>query len=224
MPATNIKQLQEAMNERFDSLSSQLNMIHDLVDKNKFLEQKVIDLESKVSTLEVELQLTNQYGRRNNMEITGVPSHTADGNELQSKVIEILNAVDIDIDDSDIEDCHRLPLSKNSSTKDKKVIVRFTNRRFVNQSLNVNTREKLKTCDKTSLGLPEGHKIYFNHNFNKHFQKLSWMCRKLKKSKKISQFRYQNEKLHIKVTDSSKVLKVSSEAKVVELFPEFDFS
>ena len=46
-----------------------------------------------------------QYGRRNNLEITGIPDDV-DGQNLEEKVIEFLDK---------IEACHRIGKSKNSS-------------------------------------------------------------------------------------------------------------
>ena len=60
--------------------------------------KKVISLEENSNSLE-------QYGRRNNFEITGIPDDVFDQN-LEKKVIEILDKIDVNVYRKDIEACH----------------------------------------------------------------------------------------------------------------------
>ena len=65
----------------------------------------------------------DQYNRRNNLEIQGIPSTVGD-EVLDDKVIEIFECLNIPLAKSDIEDCHRLGKSNPKNT-----IVRFVNRK-----------------------------------------------------------------------------------------------
>ena len=65
----------------------------------------------------------NQYNRRNNLEIQGIPSTVGD-EILEDKVIEIFECLNTLLAKSDIEDCHRL-----GKSNPKNVIVRFVNRK-----------------------------------------------------------------------------------------------
>ena len=49
-----------------------------------------------------------QYSRRECLEISGISASVAD-NDLEPKVLEILEEIDVPIDLSLVEDCHRLP-------------------------------------------------------------------------------------------------------------------
>ena len=49
----------------------------------------------------------DQYVRKNNFEIQGMPANVAD-DELEGKVIYIFSCLGIEMKGSDIEDCHRL--------------------------------------------------------------------------------------------------------------------
>ena len=55
-----------------------------------------------------------QYGRRNNVEITGIPDDISNEN-LKEKVIQVLREIQVNISSSDIEACHRIGKSKNLS-------------------------------------------------------------------------------------------------------------
>ena len=57
-----------------------------------------------------------QYGKRNNLEITGIPDDVSDEN-LEEKVIQVLSEIQVNVSSSNIEACHRIGKSKNSSKK-----------------------------------------------------------------------------------------------------------
>ena len=47
--------------------------------------------------------MLEQYGRQKNIEITGIPD-IIQNNELENKVIEIFNAIDVEAKSADFED------------------------------------------------------------------------------------------------------------------------
>ena len=62
------------------------------------------------------------------MEISGIPNDILD-NDLEEKVIEICKDSNIVITSSDIEGCHRLPLERNTTSENKRVIVKIVNKK-----------------------------------------------------------------------------------------------
>ena len=79
-------------------------------------------------------------------------------NELENKVIEIFDAIGVEANSADFEDCHRVGKSKNNS---KKVIARFVNWKVVKNALY--KRKQLKTIDKSSNESQNGT-IFLNEN------------------------------------------------------------
>ena len=63
------------------------------------------------------------------MEISGIPNDVLD-NDLEEKVIEICKDSNIVITSSDIEGCHRLPLERNATSENKRVIVKIVNKKY----------------------------------------------------------------------------------------------
>ena len=61
--------------------------------------------------------------------MSGIPNSICD-EDLENTVINICKESGIDVDARDIEGCHRLPLSRNSRGHDKRVIVKFVNRKY----------------------------------------------------------------------------------------------
>ena len=126
---------------RFDGLDKEfLNLedviIKDLQVENQRLCMKVNNLENKVMSLEINGNHLEQYGRRNNLEITGIPFDVSDENQ-EEKVIQVLCEIQVNVSSSDIEACHRICKSKNSS---KKTIVRSINRKHAKKSTNQQKR------------------------------------------------------------------------------------
>ena len=80
-----------------------------LQKRGSFLDKKVISIESRHNILE-------QYGRRNNLEITCIPDSVPQ-RDLENKVVDILNAIGVNVSNDDFEDCHRIGKSWNNSKK-----------------------------------------------------------------------------------------------------------
>ena len=94
------KELNESVMSIKDSI------IDALKEENFRLQQKVQHLENKLPDIEIAENKLEQYTRRNNIEIPGIPS-TVHDNLLEDKVIDIFSQLNITISKSDIEDCHR---------------------------------------------------------------------------------------------------------------------
>ena len=82
----------------------------------------------KIVYLEKNQAKGEQYSRRNKIETSGIPNRIPD-EDLENAVISICKDSGIEIYPKDIEGCHRFPLSRNSRGQDKKVIVKFVNRK-----------------------------------------------------------------------------------------------
>ena len=82
---------------------------------------KVKNLENKFMSLEINGNHLEQYGKRNNLKITGIPDDVSDEN-LEEKVIQVLSEIQVSVSSSDIEACHRIGKSKNSSKKNNSTI------------------------------------------------------------------------------------------------------
>ena len=110
--------LDNKMLSRFDGLDKELLNLKDVIIKGlqfetQRLRMKVNNLENKVEINENHLE---QYGRRNNLEITEIPDDVSDEN-LKEKVIQVLSEIQVNVSSSDIEACHRIGKSKNSLKK-----------------------------------------------------------------------------------------------------------
>ena len=140
----NITNLETKLLSRFDELTKELLNVKDVIiknlsAKNEHLREKVCRLESKVTSLKINQNKPEQYVRRNNIEVSGIPDSVKD-NCLEEKIISVFTNVGIDVKSYDIEACHRIGKSQNSS---KKAIVRFSNRKFAKQALYNRTKTEI---------------------------------------------------------------------------------
>ena len=91
------------------------NVLNKVLEENRKLRKRVEKLEEdkeelydSISEVQRNLNKQDQYSRRNNIELSGIPDSV---NNLAEIVVKILNSVNIECDSTDIEACHRLPLS-----------------------------------------------------------------------------------------------------------------
>ena len=94
-----ITHLESILLSHFDNLSTEFLNLKDIIIKNLQIENerlrnRVSYLNKRIVSLESDHNLLKQYGRRNNIKITGIP-YTVQDNELENKVIGIFNAIGI---------------------------------------------------------------------------------------------------------------------------------
>ena len=83
---------------------------------------------NKISSLEFDINDLEQYGRRQNLEIQGIPmSDNENDAETENKVLTVLKKIVENISHDDIDIAHRLGKSKTNKTPN--IIVRFVFRR-----------------------------------------------------------------------------------------------
>ena len=158
----------DQMNESVMSIKD--TIIDALKEDNAQLGNKVELLEKKLTEVEISCNKLEQYTRRNNIEIQGIPPQISD-EKLEEKVFGAMN---IAITKNDVEDCHRLGKSSKST------IVQFVNRKHCNAILS----KKFETSkiDKSKLGFESNVKLHVSENLTPYNQHLACKCRELKRA------------------------------------------
>ena len=218
-----ILKLEKTMLSRFDGLDKEISNIKDIVIKelqleNQRLRKKVSDLQKKVYSAEENINSLEQYGRRNNIEITGIPESVED-QKLEETVVEVLNKIYLNVLNNDIEACHRLG---KLNDKPRKTIIRFVNRKFAKKALL--NRQELKHIDTSSLKI-DNHKVFINENLTRANSKIEFHSRNLKRNSLIEKCYTKDRVVHIASPDlqNGKVIKVLHLNTLMDLFPDFDF-
>lgn len=224
---------QQYLRDQLVSLKAEINkvlvkqkdeIIDYLTNENILLKAEIMEIQKKMKTTENEnLNLKKdvvslqQYVRRNNIEFCGIPDNI-NNKDLQEKVIEIAQSIDVKINPKEIEACHRLP--KGPKDKNCKTIVRFVNRKSC--ELLHAQKNKLKNVNLDYLGI--NNAIYINSNLCP-YNKFIWgKCKKLLKDKIIDRFWVYNGFVYFASDENDKGTKVQHLADLQKTFPGYDFS
>ena len=125
-------------NDQYHSLLGELNELKncnvDLVKQYKTMKRRIGKAEQSIDEqldyiyfLEREVARLDQYGRRENLEIAGIPEYISD-NELEANVLHILRKIGVThLDSYAIVGCHRL--GKKLKNGCRNTIVRFLHRK-----------------------------------------------------------------------------------------------
>ena len=111
-----------------------IEIIKELNKEKQHLKAQLLDnrsdIEGRITELERSHYLYLQYGRRESVEITGIPD-TVEQKDLEEEVIKVYDAANVKVHGrslmpEDISACHRVGMKG-------KTIVRFVNRKFANE-------------------------------------------------------------------------------------------
>lgn len=195
-------------------------IIKRLQDENELLRARCSKLEDKVVSLETSVNQVEQYGRRNNIVISGIPDDI-DDDELEDAVTSIMQDVEVVVQSGDIEACHRIGKS-DRKTSSKKTIVRFINRKYCKKAL-INRKKLRNVNSETKYNFSRNNQIFINENLTRSNESLAFCGRKLKKNGVIHSCFTKDGVVHIKRTEQSKPLKVHHMNQLYDAFPEFEF-
>ena len=149
-----------------------------------------VNLENRIVNLEKMQAKAEQYNRRDNVEISGI-SNEIPNEDLENHVTEICKNSNIMINPTDIEGCHCLPLGRNSTTDNKRVIVKFVNRKH----------SELMLRSKKSINSKS--KVYINHSLCPYYHYIWRKCKDLQRKGKISQVFCLGVVVTIRVTENA---------------------
>ena len=112
------------------------NIVDERDEKIERLEELVKDLKNQNFELDCRIIENEQYSRRENLIISGIPEDVKDIQDLYDTVVFTLKKLGIHIGQKEISACHRLGRYDSNDSFPRRVIVRFTNRGIVHRALN----------------------------------------------------------------------------------------
>ena len=123
------------------------------------MKSQAADLENQSFKETEKIDGLEQYGRRQNLEIAGVPQQPNEN--TNSIVIEVAKLLNVVVPPDHISTSHRLPKKPNHSTKDSvcppSIIVRFTNRDTRNKMFA--NRKFIRNLNLKQFSVPATEKI-----------------------------------------------------------------
>ena len=119
------------------------NTVNQLLSKNERLNRDLAiqtyvcgNLAKKVKSPEIQISKDEQCNRCNFIEFSGIPD-TINDDTLEEALIEACKDVNVDVNETDIKACHKLPIRHNATNVNKRVIVNFLNRNHVESILSI---------------------------------------------------------------------------------------
>ena len=138
--------------------------------ENEDLKYQLDESWVNIKNIERDLNLLQQYNRRENIEISGI-SDSIEDHELEGVIMDILRRIGVyQLEDWEISGCHRL--KKRSNDRYCNVIVRFVNRKRAHQCLR--QRKYLKDT------IWEHPNIYIHENLCPRYRSIFEKCENLK--------------------------------------------
>ena len=119
----------EALHGKIDDMTdtkSMNNTDQPIVHQN--LRGEINTLQKKVYEVEKELYKTNQYNRRQNLIIDGIPDKIPQ-RDLERTVVQIISKLGVHVHPREVVGCHRLFKPSNNPNSPTPTIIRFTNRK-----------------------------------------------------------------------------------------------
>ena len=157
----------------FNRISELPESVDRLVTANEKLNSELLivrnvnqNLQNRIVNLQKQQSKSEQYNRRNNVEISGI------SNEC---VIRIWKDSGIDVNSLDIESCHRLPLGRNATNTTKRMVAKFLNRKHSAAIL-----QRKKDINKKS-------KMFISHSLCPYYRFLCGKCKELQRKGQVNQ-------------------------------------
>ena len=212
----------EISNAKTDIISQLRSENENLRSDVEILKTDIKDIKKRLIKAESENLNLQQYVRRNNIEICGIPDDIEIEN-LESKVIEIADSIGVELKEGDIEACHRLKKGKKDKTA--RTIVRFLNRKNCDK-LHQNKKKlgNKSATDKLKEANLAG-KIFINCNLAPYSKFLWSSCKKLYDEKLIDRFWVFNGSVYIAINENNIDVhtKIEHLNTLEKIFPGYDF-
>ena len=155
---------------------------------------------------------SEQYSWHDNIELSGIPNDIPEDN-LEKVVIDICHDSDVEIEPKDIERCHRLPVSGYSRDSNKRVIVKFINRKHPEAML----RNKKSISNKDFSHLNVHGKVFVSVSLCPYYRYIWGKCKDLQRRGKIYQVFCLGGTIAVKVTKRSSARKIFHECDLLDL-------
>ncbi|CAH0724909.1 unnamed protein product, partial [Brenthis ino] len=202
------------INNKYDEMKERFEIYDKCLTSVNSLSNDIGILKSSLAKLEHENNVRDQWARRSNIEICGIPEKK---NENLFEVIEhISEHVKFSFNKSDIDFIPRVAPSNKDFKKPKPIIVRFLSRYNKDDFLSKTKQLKsLKACD---LGFPSSQSLIF---FNDHLTSLNKsLLRQVKIKAKDNNYRFvwvKNCSIMVRKSESSPILHINNTADLFKI-------
>lgn len=141
--------MQEIKNE-FSDIKKENEQLH---ARNKLMNEHLVELQNKVRNLE-------QYSRRSNVEISGIPS--SPNEDVTAIVKDVGSAIGLAIQPGDVAAAHRIPTYKKDRIPS--IVVQFRDRGLRDVCLTKFKEKKSMSANQVNKQFPQHQRVYVNEH------------------------------------------------------------
>ena len=204
-----VKRSQDFISSKYDKLKDEYSK---LIEKNKKQDAEIQKLKAESNEMSAQgakeaskLDALEQYGRRQNLEIVGIPvTSNEDTNAIVQEIAELLQ---VTITSKDISTSHRLHTKSKSNPTP--IIVRFVNRDVRNRIYN--NRKNARNADFTKLSIKGVEKIFIYENLTYLKKKLFWKSKQKAKEAGFKFFWTMNGNVYVRKLEDDKPILIKNE-------------
>lgn len=195
------------MNNQYESLNKKVDLIEKEINTLKATKKDVGEIKNNVDQIESKLNSREQWARRSNVEIYGIPEKK--GENLMDLIKCISKRIDFPLDvNNDLDFITRVAPKDHSSKRTKPIVVRFLARYKKDDFLSKARKFKLGARD---LGFNDNKsQIYFNDHLTSANKSLLQRVKVKAKENKYLYTWVKNCAIMVRRSDTSPILHISS--------------
>lgn len=201
--------LKSFFTNRLDSFDFKMTEMDSRITALETVKSEVTELATRISDLEVTSRKNEQWARRSNVQINGVPYK--EGENLFSVIAKLAGASKFQINPAtDIDFITRVAIKSSDAKSPKPIIVKFQTRYKKDDFLAaVRKAGGIKASDIGFVG--SGNRIYANDHLSSYYKNLLKLTKSRCKDKNYAYVWVRNCTIMVRRTDKSPVLHITSE-------------
>ncbi|XP_046684669.1 uncharacterized protein LOC124370428 [Homalodisca vitripennis] len=198
-------------------LRSQVDEMKKYREGMEKLEAENKALRNEIAALETRVEEQEMYSRRNCIEIQGIPEEpTETVDDVVDIVVKVGKAVNMDINATMIDACHRLGKKNDAARRGPRgIIVKFV-RRLDKEELQKRKHQK-RDLPTRHLGMAMDSTIYLNESLTPSRRRLYALARQAKKDKGYKYVWHRGGKVFLRKEDNAPVIQVCNQADLERL-------
>jgi len=196
-------------------ISDQYESIKQLLGEMKEKHQAIDHVQEHIGKLDVEVEDTNSYLRRNNLVISCVPHQH--GEDTYERVMNITKALNIELTVGDIDVAHRMPVNPHSSNgRPPNILVKLVNRWQKDRILEAIFSKKGLKASEIGYKGPDCN-LYISEHLTPKADALAAACRALRRDNKIFQTWHRGGKIYVRVKKDGNRISIKDESELNSL-------
>lgn len=195
----------EAIDKKVTDTNTKLTNLQTTVDElvkdSGNLKNEIIDLKTKNYLLQKSVNQLEQYSRKNNVIINGIP--VTENEKVRSIVMNLAEKMEITLHELHIAAAHRLPASRNRVPA---IVVRFNDSDIKSTLIRESKKQKLNA---RALGFRENTNIYISDHLSKNSADILKKAKLLREEGKILATWTYNGNVFIRRSETDQARKIA---------------